>query len=81
MFRNFARQKNRCNFQIETPTLEGKQKESFHLRQPRIERGACRWQRQILPLNHWRRRITGARWKFCAPISTYQWKQLCRLAA
>ena len=24
------------------------------MRQPRIERGAHRWQRWILPLNHWR---------------------------
>ena len=29
------------------------------MRQPRIELGAQRWQRWILPLNHWRLRRTG----------------------
>lgn len=33
--------------------VPNRQKKKF-LRQPRIERGAHRWQRWILPLNHWR---------------------------
>ena len=33
---------------------ESEKKREKEMRQPRIERGAHRWQRWILPLNHWR---------------------------